>query len=48
MWMVYLSTYAYPLYSISGLRQIRYTTHPTYCNIGPTKAVLFSIIRGLR
>ena len=29
--MVYLSTYANPLYSTSDLRQIRYnTTHPTY------------------
>ena len=28
--MVYLSTNANPLYSTSDLRQIRYTTHPTY------------------
>jgi len=28
--VVYSSTYAYPLYSTSDLRQIRYTTHPTY------------------
>ena len=27
--MVYLSTYANPLYSTSDLRQIRYTIHPT-------------------
>jgi len=26
----YFSTYANPLYSTSDLRQIRYTTHPTY------------------
>ena len=28
--MVYFSTFAKPLYSTSDLRQIRYTTHPTY------------------
>ena len=28
--VVYFSTYANPLYSTSDLRQIRYTTHPTY------------------
>ena len=28
--MVYFSTYTNPLYFTSDLRQIRYSTHPTY------------------
>ena len=30
MMVVYFSTYTYPPYSTCDLRQIRYTTHPTY------------------
>ena len=30
---VYFFTYANPLYFISDLRQIRYTTHPTYQHV---------------
>ena len=35
-----------PLYCPSVLLPIRYTAHPTYCNIRPTTAVYFCIIRG--
>ena len=31
--VVYFSTYANPLYFTSDLRQIRYTTHPTYKHV---------------
>ena len=39
--VVYFSTYANPLYSTSDLRQIRYTTHPTY------KHVVLQLLYGL-
>ena len=32
-WVVYFSTYTYPPYSTSDLRQIRYTTHLTYQHV---------------
>ena len=31
--VVYFSNYTYPLYYTSDLRQIRYTTHPTYQHV---------------
>ena len=31
--VVYISTYVNPLYSTYDLRQIRYTTHPTYSHV---------------
>ena len=39
--VVYFSTYANPLYFTSDLRQIRYTTHPTY------KHVVLQLLNGL-
>ena len=35
LWVLYFSTYAYPLYSTSDIRQTRYTKHPTYYLLNP-------------